>query len=417
MEFFYSLLVLLVVTRICGEVAERLGQPAMLGELVSGILLGLFVVHQYPDALPFVADGEQSAIFRALTDLGVFFLMLYAVIEMKPDDLAAELGPSLGAALAGAILPFGIGFGLGWLYLPASEWQLAQAFFLGTSLSITAIPVVVKVLMDLELLHTEAGQLIVSAAIIDDIIGLLLLAVLTALIETGTTPSLAASAWLVAQVLLFFASTWIIARLLLPRIAPHLRPLLEDEQEFSVLVIVALAFALMAEFFGMHFILGAFTAGAFYTPDEVGETAFADIQEKVDAITFGLLAPLFFASIGLHMEVGALREIPGFVVLLIVAGIGGKLVGAGLPVRLAGHSTREALTVGIGMSARGAVEVIIADIALRAGLFSHPSPTPPIVQHLFSAVVIMAIATTLFTPIALRLLPTPPDDESVRRNS
>ena len=404
MEMFYSLLVLLVVTRVCGEVAERIGQPALVGELVSGVLLGVFVVHRYPEMLPIVTDGEQTTVFRALTDLGAFFLMLYAGVEMRPEDLTAELDRSLAIAIGGALVPFATGFALGWIYLPDSDWQLAQAFFLGTSLAITAIPVAVKVLMDLDLLRTEAGKLIVSAAIVDDVIGLLLLAVLTALIETGTTPGVAAFFWLLTKAGLFFVSVWLLAGLILPRLAPYARPLLEEEQEFSVLVIVALASAILAELFGMHFILGAFTAGAFYTPEQAGEATYEDIQSKVDATTFGFLAPLFFASIGLHLELSALYEIPGFVALLVVVGIGGKLVGAGLPAKFLGVSTRDSTTIGLGMSARGAVEVIIADIALRAGLFSHPKPTPRFVSHLFSAVVIMAIVTTLFAPVALRML-------------
>ncbi|MFB6262997.1 MAG: cation:proton antiporter [Bradymonadaceae bacterium] len=404
MEFFYSLLVLLVVTRVCGELAERLGQPALLGELISGILLGLFVVHQFPSAIPAVANGETSEVFIALTDLGVFFLMLYAGVEMDPGELVADYQTSLAVALGGTLVPFGLGFGLGWLVLPSSELQLAQAFFLGAALAITAIPVAVKVLMDLELLHTEPGQLIVSAAIIDDVIGLVLLAVLTALIETGATPSPGAFAWLLLKISLFFLGAWLVAGWVLPLLAAWSRPLLEEEQEFSVLVIVALGFSLFAEFFGLHFILGAFTAGAFYTPAAVGETTYEDILHKTDAITFGFLAPLFFVSIGLHLDVGALTEVPVFVLGLVGIGILGKLAGAGLPVLLSGGSVREAGMVGVGMSARGAVEVVIADIALRAGLFSEPSPTPAVVEHLFSAVVIMAVVTTLFAPLGLRLV-------------
>ena len=210
MEFFYSLLILLVVTRICGEAAERLGQPALVGELVSGILLGLFVTNVFPDAVPAISGDGLNEVFLALVDLGVFFLMLYAGVEMNPADLAEESGKSFVIALGGVLVPFSAGFSLGWYWLPESDYLLAQSFFLGTALAITAIPVAVTVLIDLDMLHTRPGKFIVSAAIIDDIIGIVLLAVLTGLIETGETPGLASFAVLVGKIGVFFLIAWIV---------------------------------------------------------------------------------------------------------------------------------------------------------------------------------------------------------------
>jgi Kef-type K+ transport system membrane component KefB len=124
----------------------------------------------------------------------------------------------------------------------------------------------------------------------------------------------------------------------------------------------------------------------------------------VSAVASGFLAPLFFASIGLHLDISALWTIPVFVILLIVVALATKLLGAGLAARAVGLERKEAAGIGIAMSARGAVELIIAGIALEAGLFSRPEPVPPIVENLFSAVVIMAIATTLFMPVGLRFV-------------
>ena len=127
-----------------------------------------------------------------------------------------------------------------------------------------------------------------------------------------------------------------------------------------------------------------------------------DVTGKVTAISTGFLAPIFFASMGFHLDLSALVEIPGFVVLLIVLATAGKLLGASLPALKAGFDRRESLGIGVAMNARGAVELILAGIALRAGLFESPDPPPPIIANMFSAVVIMAVVTTLMAPISLK---------------
>ena len=153
----------------------------------------------------------------------------------------------------------------------------------------------------------------------------------------------------------------------------------------------------------MHFILGAFMAGLFFRRRTISLNTYEDILSKLKGVTTGFLAPIFFASIGMHLDLQALKQIPGFVVALIVFATMGKVFGAGVSARMIGMSNREALAVGAGMNARGAVELIIADIALRAGIFSLPPPVPPVVKYMFSAVVIMAIVTTLMTPPALKI--------------
>lgn len=403
MEALYILLVLLLVTRACGELAERLGQPALIGELISGILLGTFVVHRYPDMLPFLTDHAEDDTFRTLADLGVFFLMLLAGLEMKAGELMAEKSKSVAIAVGGMVIPFATGLFLGWWFLPDSDFKFAQTFFIGTSLGITAIPVAVKVLMDLKMLDSRIGRLIVSAAILDDVFGLVLLALLTGLINTGTTPTLVEFGLLVLKVATFFATVWVLGRWVVPGIARRIRPLIGAEQNFSGLLIVSLGYAILAEWLGLHFILGAFMAGLLYS-EEVDPEHCEEATRKVRALTFGFLAPVFFASIGLHLDLSAVTEIPLFVGLLIFVAVAGKFVGAGGPALAAGVPRREAAAIGVGMSARGAVEVIIADIALRAGLFEHPTPTPSIVAQLFSATVIMAVVTTILAPILLRWL-------------
>jgi len=403
MEIFYVLLILLVITRAFGELAVRLGQPALVGELLSGIVLGA-VIKFSPPSFPIMNSLTENEVFTAITDLGIFFLMLMAGLEMHPKEIAEKSKGALSIAIGGLVVPLLVGFLLGWFYLPRSGFRLAQILFIGTALAITAVPVAVKVLMDLGKLGSTAGKMIVSAAIVDDILGLLLLAVLTAVIRTGEMPQWNGLLQLAAKILLFLVIVTAIGLLLLPRLERVIGKSVIEEFEFSALLAVAFGFALLAEALHMHFILGAFAAGLFFTKRTMDTKVFEGVQDRVSGITTGFLAPVFFASIGLHLDVAAFISIPVFLLILIVAAVACKLAGAGLIARWVGLSGKDSLIVGFGMSGRGAVELIIADIALRAGLFSQPQPTPAIVANLFSAIVIMAVVTTLITPIALRFL-------------
>ncbi len=163
-----------------------------------------------------------------------------------------------------------------------------------------------------------------------------------------------------------------------------------------------MAFALLAELIGMHFILGSFVAGLFFSRRSIEQHTYQQVRQKVSGITTGFLAPVFFASIGLELDLSAVTKIPLFLSVLLTVAFLGKMLGAGVAGRWVGLPQREAFALGTAMSARGAVELIVAGIALRAGLFSHPQPPPPVIEYLFSAIVIVAVVTTLIVPIALR---------------
>lgn len=401
MEMLYVLLVLLLVTRIFGELAVRIGQPVLIGELLSGIALG-FLAQKFSGTFPVLADLPENEIFDFVTNLAMFFLMLLAGIEMRPRDLAGSSGAAAFVAIGGLVLPMALGFGLGWAVIPDSPFKLAQSLFLATALAITAVPVTVKVLIDLRQLQTRLGQTIVSAAVFDDILSLLLLAILTAVIKTGGLPQANTVLVLIAEVAVFLAIAAIVGRYVFPWAGRLVKGARADEFGFSALLIGALALALLAEALGMHFIIGAFAGGLFFVRQTIDDAVYEALQARLSGITSGFLAPLFFASIGMHLELGAATAVPVFLGVLILIAFFGKLAGSGLPAYWRGFPPREAAAVGVGMSARGAVELIIADIALRAGLFLQPKPVPAVVENMFSAVVIMALVTTLITPPVLK---------------
>lgn len=402
MELLYVLLILLVATRAFGEIAERLGQPALVGELLAGIVLGV-AAGSSTATLPVLSQVVDDPVFAGITDLAIFFLMLLAGLEMRPRELAKASGGAVGVALGGLLLPLSLGVLLGWVALPDSPLRQPQMLFLGVALAITAVPVSVKVLMDLGMLESRIGRLVVSAALFDDVFSLVLLAVLTSVIQTGSPPGWIGIAALVGKVALFFGVTLALGRTVVPALGRRIRRHFAlDELELSFLLVVALGYAVLAEVLEMHFIIGAFVAGLLFVRGTIDDETYRDVHRKVSGITKGFLAPLFFASIGLHLRGDAVVQAPLFVLALVGAAAIGKILGAALPARALGLSSRESAAVGIGMNARGAVELVIADIALRAHLFEPSDEPSVIVESLYSAVVVVAVVTTLATPVALR---------------
>ena len=401
MDVLFELLILILLARVFGETAERIGQPPALGELSAGIMLAAAATLWGP-SMPVFSQLTASKTLEEIAHLGIFFLVLLAGIESKLEELRQNSRTAIFVALGGALVPLAFGFLLGWLFLPESEVKSILAFLIGITMSITSIPATIKVLSEFELLHSGVGQTIVGAAIIDDILGLFLLAILTSMIQTGHRPDLLAFLVLLLKVSIFFGITISLGIHVYPKVSQRLKALKLAAVEFSALMAVALAYGLLAEALDMHWILGAFMAGLYFEPSRVGEEAYQEMKLIVTGITHGFLGPLFFVWIGLHVTFGAVVEIPLFIILLIGIAFGGKLLGSGLPAYWLGLGSREAFSVGIGMSNRGAMELIVLSIAFEAGLFTIGNGENIIVSHLFSALVLMGVVTTLFSLVTLR---------------
>ncbi len=401
MDIWYIMLILLVSAKLFSELARRFQIPPLAGEIFAGIILGVIFNH-WSGTFPELSHLHDSEVFIAITELGMFFLMLYAGVELNFKSLKKASGIAVWVAVGGMVLPLALGMGLGWISLPESELKIAQVFFIGVALAITAVPIAIKALMDMNLLNTKAGQVIVSAAVIDDVISLVLLALLTAFLKTGEMPGWHGTAMLMGKIVLFFVITITVGLYALPHLLRIVSKRINiEESEVSFLLIVAFGFAVLAEALDLHFILGAFIAGLFFTKREIKKSVYSDVKSKIGGVNSGFLAPIFFASIGLSLDLSAIVNTPVFVIAIIVVASIGKILGAGLPAKLSGLSTQKSLFIGNAMNARGAVELIIADIALRAGLFNVPKDSE-VVMNLFSTVVIMAIVTTLVTQIILK---------------
>jgi Kef-type K+ transport system membrane component KefB len=407
MNILYLILILLVITRTFGELAERVRLPALVGELTAGIALG-FLLKRFGDSLPVLSAAVHSETYTSIVGLGMFFLMLLAGIRMEPLDFARSSKSAIMVAVGGMLVPIGAGFGLGVAVIPESPYKFAQCLFLGVALAITAVPAAVRIFMDLGALETRVGKTVIAAALWDDVLSLFLMALMVAAIAENGSGSFGLESMVpvVGKVLLFFAVTIPLGLYVFPLLGRYFKYLNFPEVDFSMLLIAALAFAVFAEFMGLHLILGAFLAGMFFHPKVVDADIYSRVEQQMSGITRGFLAPVFFVSVGLHLDFSAVAQVPGFVVVLTLIALVSKLVGSGVPAYWTGLSKRDSLMVGVGMSGRGAVELIIAGVALEAGLFMQPSPPGAIVESLFSSVVIMAIVTTVVAPIVLRKLST-----------
>ncbi len=407
MNILFELLILILLARLCSEGAERLGHPAAVGELTIGIILATAAII-WGSHIPFLVQLTTSSALEIAANLGIFFLVLLAGIESNLGELRQNSSSAIFVAFGGALVPLVFGFTLGVLFLPESEVKFIQAFLIGVTMSITSIPATVKALTEFRLLHSRMGQTIVGAAIVDDIVGLFLLGILTSMIQTGHIPNPIVFATLLGKVGIFFGITISLGIHVYPKVNQSLKALKMAAVEFSVLMVVALAYGLLAETLDMHWILGAFMAGLFFEPSRVGQKAYQEMKLIVTGITQGVLGPLFFIWIGTHVEIVTLTSIPLFMTFLLLIAFAGKIVGSGLPAYWGGLDRREAMIIGIGMSNRGAMELIVLSIALESGLFAFGNNDDVIVSHLFSALVLMGVITTLLSLVILRrLLPGP----------
>lgn len=409
-----QLFCLLVIARLCGVGAERLGQAAPVGELVAGVLLALPALAIGPALGP--ANGLLQGLREApqIADIGtmaIFFLVLRAGVDMEPREVFAASGGAFAVALGGVILPMALGFALAWWLIPASELKVAQALVVGVAMSVTAIPATARVFEELGLLHSRLGSTVLAAALIDDVFGLILLAGVTTYAATGGDADVGNLAWLAAKAVLFFVITGLLGAHVYPHVSERLREEKIVALDLSALVAVALAYALLAEVLGLHWIMGAFMAGLFLEPTRIGRRAFDDMKLILAAITSGVLGPLFFVSIGMQVDLSAVYEAPVLAALVILAAFFGKLAGAGLPALWIGFDRRHASAVGVGMSARGAVELIILGVVAEAGILAtgHHAAGGGVVDNLFSLLVVMAVVTTFAAPLVLRWLLKPDD--------
>jgi Kef-type K+ transport system membrane component KefB len=383
LQLAFELAIILLAAKAAGYLSARLGQPSVLGELLIGVLLGpslIDILH-----LPFINTPSLGTTISELSELGVLLLMFIAGLELHPRELAGHRKTSLLASAGGLLLSIG----LGWAAGRAFGMGNTAALLLGFALGATSVSISARTLMEMGVLRSRVGLSLLGAAVADDILSILAFSIFLA--ATSGSAGTAGLLWLVLRMLLFLFLATAFGLWVLPRLARRVESLSISQGTLAFAIIILLVYGLAAELVGhMAAIIGAFLAGLMFarTPEK-------DIIEPgIHSLAYGVLVPVFFINIGLSVNLRVMQPAAiGFILVITLAAILGKLLGASGGARLAGLPGRESIQLGAGMVARGEVTLIIAAMGSQAGLINSPA---------FSAIVAAVLLSTLITPPILR---------------
>ena len=394
-----QIILLIVVGRLLGEGMLRIGQPAVMGQLIAGLLLGPSVLGVlWPEAEHFLFPKipEQKAMLDGLAQFGILLLLLLAGMETELALVRGVRRAAISASVAGIVLPFACGMLVGHFLpeslLPDPNKRIITSLFLGTALSISSVKIVATVVRDMGFLRRNVGQVILASAIVDDTIGWIIIAITFGLAGQESFNWLSVSGH-VFGTLLFLVFSFTLGRRLVFKIIQfsndHFRG--EGAVIAAILVVMGL-FALITQLIGVHTVLGAFVAGIL-----VGESPILteEIDRQFRGIVAGLFMPVFFGLAGLSADLTVLKDPQLALLTLGLIGIAsvGKATGAFAGGYFGGLTFRESTALAMGMNARGSTEVIVATIGLSMGMLS---------QNLFTMIVAMAVITTTAMPPTLR---------------
>jgi Kef-type K+ transport system membrane component KefB len=389
-QLIVSIGTILLVARLFGWAFQRIGQPRVVGEMTAGIFLGPSLFGRFlPDAFNFVFPSSSLPAITVLSQLGLLLFMFVVGLEVDFKRILKQPGAVVLISNVSILLPLALGIGLAKALYPQFAGDRVAFFpfalFMGTAMSITAFPVLARILKERNLLGTGLGSMAISCAAIDDISAWLLLAVLTAMVGSGQS-------WrhFVVRLLLLVI---FVAIMLVPirRAASFLESWYQKNgagaQFISSLILFLLAASWTTERLGVHALFGAFMAGLVMPRNE---RMIADVVERIESLSLALLLPLFFALTGLRTRIDLLtdKSMWGYAAAIIATAVVGKLAGAAFTARATGMNWKDSFGLGVLMNTRGLVELVILNAGLDLGILSPP---------LFTMMVLMALTTTFMT--------------------
>ncbi len=379
-----ALALVIAAAKIGGWLSNRLGQPAVLGELVAGLLLGPSVFDVF--GRPYFDTAHTLETVHELGELGVIFLMFAAGLEVHLSDFVKTGKPALFAGVLGVVVP--ITFGA--LVVLPFGYAVEQAVFLGIVLAATSVSISAQTLMELGRLRSREGFTLLGAAVVDDVLAIGVLSVFVALAE-GNSSGVPGLVWVIARMILFLVGAFLLGVWLLPRAARWAERLPVSEGLMSLVIVSLLAFAWASEAVGgVAAITGAFIAGVALSRSSVKD----EIERGIHTLTYAFFVPVFLVGIGLMANVRSLSGSDvGLTIAVCLIAILTKLIGSGAGAKLGGMTWIESLRVGLGMVSRGEVGLIVAGVGITAGVIG---------TNVFTVVVVMVLVTTLVTPPLLR---------------
>jgi monovalent cation:proton antiporter-2 (CPA2) family protein len=365
-----QLALILLFSKIAGEISVKLGQPAVLGKLLIGIVLG-------PSVLGLI---ESTDTLKEISDIGVILLMFIAGLETDMNEFKRSGKASTFVGVGGILLPLSIGYATG-ITLGLDTFQ---ALFLGLLLSATSVSISVQVLKEMGNLKSKEGATILGAAVIDDILVVIFLAFLMSFAGGDVNLSM-----VLIKKFLFFAITIFAGWKLVPIMLNKFVPLKVSESIISAALIITFSFSYFAEYTGVAAIIGAYIAGV-----SISVTTYKhEVFEKIETIGYSIFVPVFFTSIGVAAELGGITENLNLILVLSVIAIATKLIGSGIGAKLAGFNWSSSIGIGSAMVSRGEVALIIAAIGLDNKLIDH---------DFFTALVVVVLITTIVTPLLMK---------------
>ncbi|MCH4886912.1 cation:proton antiporter [Acidaminobacter sp. JC074] len=374
--FMIQLLIILFAAIAGGMISKHLGQPRILGQILAGVLIG-------PSLLGFV---EQSDFISHLAELGVILLMFLAGLETDLEELKSSFENSSKIALGGIIVPFGMGF-LG-LYLVSDTFVVQEGVFLGVILTATSMGIAIQTLSEMGRLKSRFGMSILGAAIIDDVAGVLILAI--ALGIFGKSQS--SIALLVGKIILFFVLISLVGGLISKFIFKNKKWFnkISSSHLLAGSFLLTLLFAITASEFGMAAIIGAYFVGLIISTTPIKHKVFGEIEK----FGTGFFIPIFFVNIGMSVNLKIIGEHIWMALFVTTIGIVSKVIGSYIGGRLSDFDKRDALQIGISMVPRAEVALIIANIGLKSGFIG---------EGIFTGIILLVIVSSVLTPLLLKL--------------
>lgn len=390
--FLFDIAIILLSTKILGMITKRFHLPQVVGALVAGIVLGPAMFNML----------HETDFLQQLSSLGVIVLMFTAGLETDIKELKKTGVASFIIALLGVVIPLVGGFTLAMLFNKGTSTEvILQNIFIGIILTATSVSITVETLKELGKLNTKAGNTILGAALIDDILGIIALTLITSFSDASVSIFI-----VILKIVLFFIFAGVIGIILHYLFRRWVKMYEADKRRFVIIsfVICLLLSFIAEEFFGVADITGAFIAGLIISDTE--KTGY--INSRFETLSYILLSPVFFASIGVKVELGKMTtETIIFTLILIVIAILTKIIGCGLGAKVCKYSNKESLQIGVGMISRGEVALIVASKGLAIGLM---------VEQFLAPIVLVVVVTTIVTPVLLKIIFKEKDENKLKTN-
>lgn len=395
--FILQLIVIIIASRVCGFLFKRIGQPGVIGEIIAGILLGpSFLGMIFPQFTAFVFPASSLSNLQMLSQVGLILFMFVVGMELDMNLIRKRARAAIFISYASIVIPYVLGIALSYFlykkYAPPTVPFYAFALFMGIAMSITAFPVLARIIRERGLTNTHLGTISITSAAVNDVTGWSLLAFVVAIVRAH---SIYTTVYTLIGTALYICIMLFVVRSLLKKIVPDEHHHAQVKQStLAIIIIILLLSAYASEVIGIHALFGAFMAGVIMPPQLNLRKV---IISKIEDVALVLLLPLFFVLTGLRTQIGLLNDSSLWMAcsLIIVVAITGKFGGSAIAAKLSGENNHDSLAIGALMNTRGLMELIILNIGYDLGILQ---------PEVFTMMVVMALVTTLMTSPALNIL-------------